>query len=104
MAKVRVLLDQEGERNVEEIYQWIDARSKEGAARWYLAFLKAIAVLGDQADRFGNAPESHHFDESIRDLSFRMKSGRRYRLLFTISGSEVHVLFVRGPGRDWAAP
>jgi plasmid stabilization system protein ParE len=104
MAKFRVLLDQEAERNVDAIYQWIDARSKDGAVRWYRAFLKAIVTLGDQADRFGLAPESRHFEEHVRNLSFRMKSGRSYRLLFTISANQVHVLFVRGPGQDWATP
>jgi plasmid stabilization system protein ParE len=104
MPEFRVLLDQEAERNVAEIYQWIHERSAEGALRWYRAFLKALFVLADEADRFAVAPESHHFEPTIRNLTFRMKSGRAYRVLFTIVDSEVHILFVRGPGQNWVTP
>lgn len=103
MSKRRVRLDDEAKLNVDTIYGWIAERSPAGANRWYRNFLNALDRLTNDAERYPEAPESHGFDETIRNLTFRMRSGRVYRLLFTISGDEVHVLFVRGPGQDWAS-
>ena len=98
------LLEEESRRNIDTIYGWIAERSPDGARRWYRAFRKALDKLLEDADRFPIAPESRHFDEVVRNLSFRMRSGRVYRVLFTVVGAEVHVLFVRAPGQDSANP
>ena len=86
MARFRVLLDDKAKRNVEAIYQWIVERSADGAARWYLTLLGALDQLASEPERFAVAPESHYFDETIRNLTFRMRSGRSYRVLFTVVG------------------
>lgn len=104
MAGFRVILFAEAERNTDSIREWIAERSADGAARWYLAFKKTIEALRKDPERFPVAPESRHFDDVIRNATFRMKSGRTYRLLFTIAGNDVRVLYVRGPGQDWVAP
>ncbi len=103
MSKRCVRLDDEAKRNVNTIYEWIAERSSAGANRWYRNLLDALDQLSNDAERYSEAPESDRFSETIRNLTFRMRSGRTYRLLFTISDDEVHVLFVRGPGQDWAA-
>ena len=46
------------------------------------------------------APENIAFSYAIRQLIFRPKSGRVFRALFTIAGSEVRVLRIRGAGQD----
>ena len=104
MNRFRVVLQPGVEEDISTINGWIAERSVEGAKRWHRKLDESIASLVLQPDRYPVAPESVHFDETIRNLTFRMRSGRVYRLLFTISGDEVHVLFVRGPGQDWAAP
>jgi plasmid stabilization system protein ParE len=104
MPDFHVLLDEEATRNIEAIYQWIAERSVEGATRWYSTLTKAMDELSHDAGRFPVAPESRHFGETVRNLTFRMRSGRTYQLLFTIVESDVHVLFVRGPGQDWVTP
>lgn len=104
MPKRRVRLDDEAQRNVEAIYEWVAERSPSGANRWYASLLTALHQLASDAERYAEAPESHRFSETIRNLAFRMRSGRVYRLLFTVSNDEVHVLFVRGPGQDLIEP
>lgn len=104
MNRYRVVLQPGAEQNIVATYGWIAERSVDGARRWRRKLDEAIANLGARADRYPVASESVHFEETIRNLTFRMRSGRTYRLLFTIRGDEAHVLFVRGPGQDWVAP
>ena len=104
MAKRTVRLAEEANRNADAIYAWIAERSTSGAHRWYRNLFKALDRLANDAECFAEAPESHRFDETIRNVSFRMRSGSVYRLVFTISGDEVHVLCLRGPGQDWVVP
>ncbi len=84
--------------------EWIAERSAEGAARWYLALHSKLGVLRINAERFSLAPESQYFEQEIRNATFRTRSGRRYRILFTIDASDVNVLFVRAPGQDLIQP
>jgi plasmid stabilization system protein ParE len=86
--------------DIDEIYQWLVRRSKSGADRWYAAFLKAASELEHFPDRHPLAPEGEQFTEDIRHLFFRTRRGRTYRILFTIVGSEVRLLRVRGPGQN----
>lgn len=104
MSKYRVIVLPGAEEDIVAIYQWIGGRSQDGATRWHRKLDESIRRLGNEADRYPEAPESHRFSETIRNLTFRMRSGRVYRLLFTIAGTEVHLLFVRGPGQDLATP
>lgn len=102
MNESSVILTDEAQRNIEAIFDWISERSPDGATRWYRALLKALTRLTTDPERLPIAPESHRFDRTVRDLRFRMRSGRTYRILFTVEGEEVHVLFVRAPGQDSA--
>ncbi|MGD9720399.1 MAG: type II toxin-antitoxin system RelE/ParE family toxin [Pirellulales bacterium] len=100
MPKFRVTQFEEAERNIDAIYQWIAERSPEGAIRWFGALMRKLGELADDAERFPLAPESQLFDTAIRDASFSTRGGHRYRILFTIDGDDVSVLFVRAPGQD----
>jgi plasmid stabilization system protein ParE len=104
MSDFRVILQPEAERNIATIQDWIDERSPPGALRWYQALQEAVDSLRSNPDRCPVAPESRHFQHVVRHLTFRMRSRRTYRILFTIVNSEVHVLYVRGPGQDWITP
>ena len=104
MASFRVTLYEEAERNVAAIHKWIAERSVDGATRWYAAFDAKLDALGRDAERFPVALESEEFDKVIRNATFHTRAGGTYRLLFTIVGDEVIVLFVRGPGQDWVTP
>jgi plasmid stabilization system protein ParE len=82
----------------DEIYLWIAKRSRQGAWHWHEAFLAAAASLADDAQQHPIAPELLSFPEEVRELHFKTRRGRRYRLLFVIVGKEVRVVSVRGYG------
>jgi plasmid stabilization system protein ParE len=100
MAEFRVVLSPEAERNIDGFLRRLIERSPQGANHWYRALLKAIARLTSGAASSPLAPESRHFDVEIRDLVFKTRRGLPYRILFTIDGSNVYILYVRGPGQD----
>ncbi len=81
------------------IFEWIAARSPQGAVRWNHAFDEALASRQSDADQHELAPENAHLEIGLRQLFFRTRRGRPYRLLYTIVGKEVRILRVRGPGQ-----
>lgn len=102
MTNFRLVIQPEAERNIAIIQDWIAEQSPSGAQRWYLALKKALDSLKSHPERFPTAPESRHFDVDIQDAVFKTRRGLPYRILFTVREAEVQVLFVRGPGQDWA--
>jgi plasmid stabilization system protein ParE len=105
MAERRaVVLEDEARQNIDAIFRWIAERSRSGGDRWYRTLIRALGKLAIDAERLPIASESRHFDVPIRNLTFRMRSGRTYRVLFTIEEDTVHVLFIRAPGQDSVRP
>lgn len=102
MTSFRLVIQPEAERNFTIIQDWIAEQSPSGAQQWYLALKKALDRLRSDPERFPIAPESRHFNVKIQDAVFRTRRGLPYRILFTLRDSDVQVLFVRGPGQDWA--
>jgi plasmid stabilization system protein ParE len=97
--KYNVSILQRAQLDIDEIYDWIAKHSPAGAVRWYTAFCEVIAALQQDAYRFSLAPESEVLGLEIRQRLFKTRRGRTYRLLFTIVGSNVRVLPIRGPGQ-----
>ncbi len=100
----QVDLARRARQDAEDIYAWIADRSREGADRWYAAFLKALESLATSAEGRGLAPESEELDVDVRQAFFKTRRGRTYRALFTIDGTRVHVLAVRGSGQRLLTP
>src|SRR5690349_10580957 len=98
--KFRVIVQPEAQENIETILDWISERSPQGAKTWHAALQKAISYLAARAESLPLAHESRHFDHEIRELLFKTRRGLPYRILFTIQRTDVHVLYVRGPGQD----
>lgn len=90
--------------DTDSIYRWIAERSPQGARHWHDAFLLAAASLADSPERHPIAPELLTWTEKIRELYFKTRSGRRYRILFFIDANAVRILRVRGPGQAQLAP
>ena len=93
----RVELTERALRDLSIIYERIRAESSEQAARWFDRFEKAISSLEKYPNRAPLTPE----DPTARHLLY----GRRpyvYRIIFQVDDktSTVHVLHIRGPGRD----
>lgn len=79
-------------------------RSPQGAAAWVNAFEKARHRLADYADGCSEADENYRFDIDVKQLLFKTRRGRVYRLIFTIVENEVRILRVRGPGQARVEP
>jgi plasmid stabilization system protein ParE len=95
----RVVLTAEADRNADKIYGRLLERSPQGAAAWFAAFLEAVDSLTNEPERHPFAPESTHFTTAVRQLIFKTRRGRRYRLLFCVDDAVISVLYVRGPGQ-----
>ena len=91
-------------RDSQEIYDWINERSPEGALRWWAAFRDACHALRSNPEHHSLAVEAEQCDRDVRQLLFKTRRGKYYRLLYVVVGSEVHVLRVRGPGQPVLAP
>jgi plasmid stabilization system protein ParE len=83
----------------ETIIAWIAQRSPEGAERLTARFEEALCSLEENPFIAPVATESDRVGEEVRQIMFRTKSGRTFRALFIIAGSEVKILRVRGAGQ-----
>ena len=96
---VRVLLEPRAHRQFKQIVRWLSDRSPAGAERWLNAFDDAVEQLERNADGCELALENSLVNREIRQTHFKTPRGRMYRMVFTIVGSDVRVLAIRGPGQ-----
>ena len=88
-----------------QIVEWLLERSRPGAAAWLTAFDDAVERLEQNADSYGDALENADCPlVDVRQLLFRTRRGRVYRIVFFIEQTEVFVLRVRGPGQPSLKP
>lgn len=86
--------------DVDRIFAWLERRSPRGAATWYDAFLACVGDVSNDPDRYAVVPESMlRWQRDIRQASFQTLRGRRYRVVFECTPTELCVLRVRGPGQ-----
>jgi plasmid stabilization system protein ParE len=83
----------------ENIFRWLSARSPVGALAWLDAYDAALARLANEAGSFSVAPENADSEFDVRQVLFKTRRGRVYRLLFFIEGETAFILRVRGAGQ-----
>lgn len=93
MKRYVVIFEDSAKIDVRVSYEWgLRAWGKREAQQWArqlrTAVLNQLAVV---PKGFPLAPEDDEFSEEIRQMVVD-----RYRVLFTITGREVHVLHIRG--------
>ncbi len=82
------------------IFRWLLEQSRQGANAWLHAYDKALHRLSKDADSFRQAFENESCpDADVRQIFFKTRRGRFYRVLFLIEDTNVFVLRVRGPGQ-----
>lgn len=96
--RIRVLKQAADE--LQEIYDWIQIRSPEGAENWLEALNKAAERVLVHPRSFPAAPEDEFVAYDVRHFFFRTRSGRKYRALFTVVAEEIRILHLRGAGQD----
>jgi plasmid stabilization system protein ParE len=91
-------------QDVWEIYDWIAARSPDGADRWIDRFQKATESLRDNPFLFPLAPESEVLKIVVRHVFFRTRQGRTYRVIYAVTDDQVRIIRVRGAGQPPVKP
>ena len=86
--------------DVDDIFNWIARRSTYGAFSWYLAFRDAINKIADSPESFSEASESNSLCRQLRQIMFKTRRGRVYRIVYEVSETEIIVLRVRGSGQS----
>ncbi|MEH2350000.1 MAG: type II toxin-antitoxin system RelE/ParE family toxin [Nostoc sp.] len=86
------------ETQIEQAYRWYRERNPEFTDRWFRKLMNAIATLQEKPQRCALAVEPEIFPEEVRQLLYG-KAKNVYRVIFTIRGTTVNVLYVRHSGQ-----
>lgn len=79
---------------------WIHERSPQGAQAWLDAYDKALLRIEQSAASFGEAFENKDCpDADVKQIFFKTRRGRVYRLLYLINETNAYVVRVLGPGQ-----
>ena len=81
------------------IFEWLHARSRTGAIAWLSAYDAMVDRLKSNADGCGNAPEAIDIDMIVRQVLFKTRQGRIYRVVFLLDADTASTLRIRGPGQ-----
>jgi plasmid stabilization system protein ParE len=95
----RLKITRRAKRDRDACFDYILARSPQGAFRWLDAFEDAAAAVLTHP-HYGVAPESEDQEETIRQKLFGTPHGRTYRLLYVVRDDVIYVIHVRGAGQD----
>lgn len=98
--KFHVELTTRAERDLGKIFSWIAERSPQGGVTWFRRWLEVLDDLESSADKAGLAPEDTDHGQTIQNVVFKTRRGRRYRVIITIENDVVYVLHIRGPGQN----
>ncbi len=93
----------QAEADFKSAFRWIAQRAPQQAHKWAIGLNTAIESLKQQPARCPLAPENSHFTVEIHQLLYGKRS-HRYRVLFTIEGDCVNILFIRHYAQDWVVP
>lgn len=100
----KIELAETAKADLREATRWIrDQTSLAAADRWLAGLLKAANTLQKQPFRCPLAAESDKFAEDIRVL-LHGKRNKKYRIIFTIRGDTIVILYVRHSSRDRLEP
>ena len=98
MKHFQVIVLPSAERDIGEAYEWLAGQDAAAAIRWYNRLQEVIFSLDTFPDRCPLAPESGFLNLEIREILHGRRQ-HKYRVLFTVSEGEVHVLHVRHGAR-----
>src|SRR5258708_32058418 len=98
----RVKLLPRAQKDIEELYRWVNRRAPHQGPLWYNGLMDALESLASHPPRCHAAPEALDLRAPIRELLY----GRRpYRILFWTKENEVQILHIRrGARQSWRHP
>ena len=98
MKRWSVIVELPALQDIAEAHLWLAEREPDAADRWFDSIYDTIGSLELFPERCPLAPESKFLNEEIREI-FHGRRQHKYRILFTMSENEVHVLHVRHGAR-----
>ena len=98
MTRWTVIVETPAQQDIEAADLRIAERDSEAADRWFNSIYETIGSLELFPERCPLAPESRFFDPQIRE-TFHGRRQNKYRILFTVTEGEVHILHVRHGAR-----
>ena len=98
MKRWNVFVELPAQRDIAEARLWLAEREPDAAERWFNSIYNTIGSLEIFPERCPLAPESKPLNAEIREI-FHGRRQHKYRILFTVSGNDVHVLHVRHGAR-----
>ena len=98
MKRWTVIVELPAQQDIEAAYLWIAERDSDAADRWFNSIYDTVESLELFPERCPLAPESRFFDREIRE-AFHGRRQYKYRILFTVTESKVHILHVRHGAR-----
>ena len=101
----RIVIEPTAEREIRSAVRWkTENASPAVAARWYNGLVKKIDRLRRQPSRCPLGAENDKFPEEIRELLYGRSKRHKHRIIFTVRGDTVHILYVRHSARDELEP
>ena len=94
MKRWNVIVELPAQQDIAEAHLWLAEQAPDAADRWFDDIYDSIGSLENFPERCSVAPESRFLSLEIRQI-FHGRRQHKYRILFTVSGREVHVLHVR---------
>jgi plasmid stabilization system protein ParE len=98
MKRWNVIVELPAQRDIAEAHLWLAEQAPDAADRWFDSIYDTIGSLEIFPERCPLAPESEFLNSEIREI-FHGRRQYKYRILFTVSENEVHVLHVRHGAR-----
>lgn len=98
MKRRSVIVELPAQQDIAEAYAWLAQREPEAANRWFNSIYGTIGSLEVFPERCALAPESKSLNREIREI-FHGRRQHKYRILFTTTEQEVHILHIRHGAR-----
>lgn len=87
--------------DLDEILGWLSDEAPEKVPEWHAAIKAHIHTLGHLPERCPYAPENGLWgSEELRQLLFQAYPSK-YRVIFTVTESRVHILHIRHGARRY---
>jgi plasmid stabilization system protein ParE len=97
--RYRVEVTHNAEREAQEAFEWLRARTPQHAPLWLEGLIRAWESLSDFPHRCPRAREADDVREDVRQLLYGKRKGI-YRILFTVRDDVVYILHVRHGARQ----